>query len=126
MSPVIAQEFIIDVANKTPQDPFFGMGFQQGFTVNGIQGGLINVKRGGTYRFTYKGGNPLSQGCFHPFYLTRSSVGAGIEPIPMSSTNSVLCDGQSIDVTFTSAFPPMFYYGCQVHPYMGGPIVIAD
>lgn len=116
-----AQDILVNVKPKTSQHPWFNQGSPNGFTVNGVEGGTLNLKRGKTYRFVYQAPvtNTIND---HLFYFTNSDTGGPGDngmisgsPAPFLKTTTVKID---------SKYPDTFYYQCANHPRMGGRVVV--
>ena len=115
-------DFTVTVVTKNNTHPYFGVGWSQGFAINGVQGLELFLLRGTTYTFSISGG--------HPFAFTTSPVG-GPANIASSYPNGNGITGTptgSGPVTFTpnASHPSLIYYNCNAHENMGWKIHISD
>ncbi len=111
--------FVIEVAPKDTDHPYFGKGSRLGFVLDGVPGKAIVVRRGETYIFRVR------TNVQHDFYLSLKDVGWG------SAVYSRGVEGQFTfkgDVLFSpdEHTPDTLYYECRNHQYMGGRIVVVD
>jgi len=118
--------FIFVVVLKTSQHPWYGLGFSDGFEVDGVQGGTLKLTIGKTYVFHN------DADCSHPMYISTSidgpssltgsgNVSLGVSGPPIQN----VCEGR--ELTFTpqsSQHGTQFYYQCLNHIRMGGEITI--
>ncbi|MEP7168793.1 MAG: MopE-related protein, partial [Bacteroidota bacterium] len=93
-----------------------------GYSIDGVQGKELTLVRGITYSFSV-----FAPG--HAFFISTDAVG-GPASVPASEiTNGVV--GSMIDVgtlyfTPNASHPPLLYYQCGFHDYMGWKIHIVD
>jgi len=111
--------FLIDIEEKNKSHPFFGIGHEKGFALNGVQGKWLVLERGKQYTFRVR------TNVKHDFYLSKSPKGWG------SSVYTRNVDGQFTyngDVTFQPQkdTPDELYYQCRNHQSMGGKLLIVD
>ena len=118
--------YTVEVAPKDATHPYFGVGSPNGYLLNSVQGPVITMVRGVTYKFYFDGqGTCCSSTLGHPFVFTNSSVGGG------ANSGDVITDGvtQYGDSTFftpDATTPSTLYYMCDVHESMGSLINIID
>lgn len=112
-------EFIVTAANKDARHPFFNVGHDRGFLVNGVQGKALVLIRGETYTFN------VDTGVQHDFYLSRSEAGWGAAAWTQGVSGQFIYKGE---VTFTpgSETPDLLYYQCRNHRNMGAAIHVVD
>lgn len=119
----------ITVENKTPQSAFYCAKLLErdrdrcsnmGYVIDGVNGPILELIRGESYEFHID-----SPG--HPFYFTSDPVG-GMGPADSLSliSQNLVTDKGSWSITIDDTFPYNFYYQCQAHPRMGGPVKIID
>ncbi|MFM9051101.1 MAG: hypothetical protein ACKOKF_02110, partial [Bacteroidota bacterium] len=119
-------DYTVEVAPKNATHPYFGIGSPNGYVLNGVQGPVITMVRGVTYKFYFDGqGTCCSSTLGHPFVITNSSVGGG------ANSGDVITDGvtQYGDSTFftpDATTPSTIYYMCDVHESMGSQINVID
>jgi hypothetical protein len=105
-------DFTVTVATKTTH-PYTGLGFVDGYVVNGVQGMELSLMRGVTYTFAINTSG-------HPFYLATDPVGGPGAPgeITAGVTGSQTQVGT---LTFmpSASTPSLIYYQCAMHQYMG-------
>ncbi len=111
--------FNVDAIIKNKTHPFFGVGNEQGFVVNGEQGKPIVLARGESYTFDVK------TGVTHDFYFTRSAKGWGAGTYAEGIEGQFTFDGE---VTFKpgATTPKKLYYGCRNHKNMGGAVYVIN
>ncbi|MFM8431191.1 MAG: beta strand repeat-containing protein, partial [Bacteroidota bacterium] len=118
--------FTVEVAPKDATHPYFGTGSPNGYVLNGVQGPVLTMVRGITYKFYFDGqGTCCSSTLGHPFIMTNSTVGGA------ANTGDVINDGviQYGDSTFFTPdanTPSTIYYMCDVHESMGSLINVID
>ena len=117
--PTEPNTYLISSDKKTISHPFFGVGKEQGFSVNGVEGGYIVAKRGEKTTFRVR------TGVKHDFYLTTNPKGWGAAVYTDGVENQFTYQD---DVTFVpnDKAPKELFYGCRNHEAMGGKIVVAD
>ncbi len=117
--PASPFEFNVGAAEKDASHPWFGVGHDRGFVVNGEQGGELVVVRGKTYTFN------VDTGVQHDFYLSRDDTGWGAAAWTGGVSGQFIYQGK---VTFTpdADTPDLLYYQCRNHRSMGGAIHVVD
>lgn len=111
--------FLIGLAKKDYTHPYFGYGHEEGFTVNGVQGGEIVLRRGQAQTFS------IDSDPRHDFYFSTSDIGWGAGVISQGATGNFTYRGQ-VEFTPDAATPEVIYYQCQNHKAMGGRIFVLD
>ena len=114
--------YVITVRPKTPNHPLYGVGSDLGFVINGVEYAQLELQRGVIYAFSYN--DPLAPQ--HPFYLTTSDVGGTGNTDPVTGPGIPNPIIGNVSVTLPPTAPDLFYYECQAHPYMGGPIIATN
>lgn len=114
-----AQTFSVTVENKEPNHPNFGRGATLGFVVDGQPGKELALSRGVTYTFAVR------TGLQHDFYFTTSPIGHGAGTVTEGVVGQFIYNG---DAQFTpvATTPPVMYYACRNHKYMGGKIHVGN
>lgn len=111
--------FNVTVQTKDPSHPNFGRGANLGFVVDGAPGKELALARGVTYTFAVR------TGIQHDFYFTTSPVGHGAGTVTDGVVGQFIYNGDA-EFTPTATTPPVVYYECRNHKYMGGKIHIAN
>lgn len=109
----------ISVQTKNKTDPNYGTGSDFTYTINGVQGGILNLYKNTTYKFILDQSTSA-----HQFYFTTSSVGGSGAPGAIPSLPNPVTSGTTLMFN-NPALPSMFYYQCGIHPSMGGPVRLA-
>ncbi|MFM9007650.1 MAG: beta strand repeat-containing protein, partial [Bacteroidota bacterium] len=121
-----ATEYTVTVDLKDASHPNFGTGFPSGYLLNGVQGPVLTLVRGTTYKFYFDGqGTCCSSTLGHPFIFTSSAVGGGANSGDVISTG-VIQYGDSTFFTPDATTPSSLYYMCDVHQSMGSSIIVID
>jgi hypothetical protein len=109
--------FEVRVVEKTSEHPWFGQGWPEAYTVDGVQGRTLTLERGVTYTFAMQ-----SVPAMHPFYLSTSSSGAGQGVLTAGVSGNFASGNQTLTFTPSAATPDIVYYQCSSHDMMGGRI----
>lgn len=118
---VAQQTFIITVAEKTAEHPYFGQGWSEGYVIDGVEGKSLTLVRGVTYTFQMENVSPI-----HPFYITTSEAGASVGTYENGVTGNFVTGNQTLTFTPPEDAPDVLYYQCQTHEYMGAQLNIVD
>ncbi|MFM9007653.1 MAG: hypothetical protein ACKORE_03635, partial [Bacteroidota bacterium] len=125
-NPLYPISYTVAVAEKDATHPNFGIGSPNGYVLNGVQGQVLTLERGVTYKFYFDGqGTCCSSTLGHPFVFTTNSVGGGANSGDVI-TSGVIQYGDSTYFTPGSSTPSLIYYMCDVHASMGSQINIVD
>jgi hypothetical protein len=118
-----AEEFTIKIVRKSERHPEYKRGSEFGFAIQGVEGALLEVKRGQSYYFRYESPAPIA--VKHPLYFTKSPIGGarGAGSLPGFP---ILKNVPEALVHIPDNAPKNFYYQCTLHNYMGGPIKVID
>lgn len=110
--------FHVTAEPKTPAHPFYKVGNEAGFVVDGVPGKELVLTRGVTYTFS------VDTGVQHDFYFSSSPVGWGAGAITDGVKGQYIYKGEA---TFTpgESTPKVVYYQCRNHKSMGGKIDVA-
>lgn len=110
--------FRVTAGPKTPAHPFYKVGNEAGFVVDGVPGKELVLTRGVTYTFS------VDTGVQHDFYFSTSPVGWGAGTVTDGVKGQYIFRG---DATFTPAesAPAVVYYQCRNHKNMGGKLHVA-
>jgi tetratricopeptide (TPR) repeat protein len=114
----LPREFTITVGKKDPSHPYYGVGHDIGFIVDGVQGEELVLTRGVKYTFL------VNTNVQHDFYFTTSPIGRGVGTVTNGITGQFTYRGV-VSFTPTASTPAVMYYECRNHQYMGGKIHIA-
>lgn len=110
------KEFVITYLPKN-RHPWKRIGSTMGFSINGIEGPNLELKRGVPYMFTYASPNPS----LHPFYFTTSDIGGVGDDHRISGSPEIDSLGSKV-IVFDKHYPNTFYYQSALEPKMGGMI----
>lgn len=121
---VMAQTtFIVTVATKTAAHPNFGVGWPEGYVIDGVEGDELTLTRGETYQFQMSNVPAL-----HPFHISTSNAGG--DAGAAAWTDGVTGNGATGNAVLTfdvpNAAPNLLYYQCFNHMFMGWEINIID
>ena len=111
--------FTVTVATKTAEHPWFGQGSTEGYVVDGVQGKEVVVMRGAAYTFQMSGVPAM-----HPFYISTSEVGAGMNVYNDGVTGNFASGNATLTLQPSESAPDLLYYQCGAHDRMGGRIVV--
>lgn len=114
-----AQTFNVTVENKEPNHPNFGRGATLGFVVDGQPGKELALSRGVTYTFAVR------TGLQHDFYFTTSPIGHGAGTVTEGVVGQFIYNGDAQFIPAATT-PPVLYYACRNHKYMGGKIHVGN
>ncbi|TPW17602.1 MAG: hypothetical protein FD130_603, partial [Halothiobacillaceae bacterium] len=117
--PTDPNTFIITAGNKDRSHPYYGVGSEYGFSLNGVQGKSIALVRGEKYTFD------VDTGVKHDFYFSTSDIGRGVGVMAEGVQGQFTYKGL---VTFapTAATPSELFYECRNHRNMGGRIKVVN
>lgn len=119
VTPKDPRTFIVTAVPKSQAHPYFNVGHNTGFAVNGQPGKSVVMTRGETYTFD------VNTGMQHDFYLTTSSVGRGVGTFTQGVEGQFTYQGQ-VTVKPTATTPDVLFYECRNHKYMGGKIYVVN
>ena len=102
----------VTVATKTAASPLFGQGFSVGYVIDGVQGKELFLTKGITYSFSV-----LTAG--HPFHISTDNVGGNSTFIVTSGQTGAPTQSGTVTFTPNISHPPLLYYPCQFHQFMG-------
>jgi hypothetical protein len=111
--------FVVTVAPKTSQHPFFGKGHPLGLVVDGVEGQSLVLRRGQTYEFA------VQTDAKHDVYFSTSPLGWGGGAVTEGIKGQFTYSG-TITVTPGASTPDVIYYQCRNHSSMGGKVVVAN
>ena len=103
------KNFAVTVVTKTADHVYNGTGSSLGYSIDGTQSPIVNLKIGRTYRFTLSSGDMSS----HPFRFYYDAAKT------TEYTTNVTTTSTYAQIQVTEATPPVLHYQCSVHGYMG-------
>ena len=103
------KNFAVDVVTKTADHVYLGTGSSLGYSIDGTQSPVLNLKIGRTYRFTLSASNMSG----HPFRFYYDAAKT------TEYTTNVTTTSTYAQIQVTEATPPVLHYQCSVHGYMG-------
>lgn len=116
----VVDTFRFRVMEKTPEHPFYGMGDEIGFSVNGVEGGTIYMIRDSVYIFTHENMRPDEAPT-----LALSGRGRGSDHYPKGYFD----DDHENRIRYfrlPSDAPDTLYYVDSDNRWAGGMIVVVD
>lgn len=115
--PLIASAqttFTVTTKAKTAAHPYSGVGHDEGWVIDGVEGKELTLVRGTTYTFQLQ-----NVAEFHPFYISTSPVGAGAGPYNSGVTGAPATGNNIVTFTPDASAPDLLWYQCGFHPNMG-------
>lgn len=111
---------------KSKDHPWYGLGSEYGYAINGKEGIKLQLKRGIKYIFKMNNVNEK-----FPFYLanhtTEGRKGKYVDPYLGFEVSDRYVTGDSEIVFEPNMYTPNYlFYQCKNYPYMGGRIKIVD
>lgn len=103
------KNFEVDVVTKTSDHVYLSSGSSLGYSIDGTQSPILNLKIGRTYRFTLSSSNMSN----HPFRFYYDAAKT------TEYTTNVTTTSTYAQIQITEATPPVLHYQCSVHGYMG-------
>jgi glucose/arabinose dehydrogenase len=103
--------FRVTVEKKLPSHKWYNKGSTLCYSIDGQQNVELVLVRG--FRYTFE-----IDTVGHPFYLTTSSVGGGIDAV------TEMVEKAKLSFLVTKEIPSFLYYQCGIHEYMGGMVSI--
>ena len=110
--------FKVTIAKKKPDHPFYKKGAANAYVINGSEGYTLKLTRGKTYTFDVNASG-------HPFYMTTDSTGGQGSKDSLMGPNEIVTDKGRMTFKVRDDLPNEFYYQCQIHPKMGGKVIIS-
>ncbi len=112
----------VTVASKTSDHIYTGQGSSLGYQINGIESPHINLVPGNTYRFdqsdSSNSGHPLR------FYYDAGKTTAYTTGVTTNGTAG--SSGAYTQIIATESTPPILFYQCTAHGYMGNRVQIGS
>ena len=103
------KNFAVTVVTKTADHVYNGSGSSLGYSIDGTQSPIVNLKIGRTYRFTLSSSDMSS----HPFRFYYDAAKT------TEYTTNVTTTSTYAQIQVTEATPPVLHYQCSLHGYMG-------
>ena len=116
----IADTFNVTVADKTPEHPYYGQGYPQGYVINGEQSPTIYLVRGQRYLW-----NSFEATLDLVFDFYTIPIGGGEGFYRRHVYEHIVPKGLWY-VQATTETPDTLYYACVDQPWMGGTILVVD
>lgn len=113
--------FAVTTVTKTAANPYFNQGHPMGYTMNGVEGAEITVRRGETVTFQLAGVQS-----FHPFYLSTSPSGNGAGEYTDGVTGAPATGNQTVTFVVPMDAPDLLWYQCTFHEFMGYRITVIN
>ncbi len=116
----VVDTFTVAVVEKTSAHPYFGIGHDMGYSINGIEGATIYLIRDSLYAFHYD----TLRGDEIPQFFTEPIGGNQGRYFDLKDG-----DDRSSDFTFIRArpdAPDTLYYASSRYAWMGGTFVVVD
>ena len=114
--------FTVTVASKTSDHIYTGQGSGSGYQINGIESPHINLVPGNTYRFdqsdSSNSGHPLR------FYYEADKTTSYTTGVTTNGTAG--SSGAYTQIVATESTPPILFYQCSAHGYMGNRVQIGS
>ena len=117
--PTEPDTYLITIGQKDKTHPFYGVGDERGFSVNGVQGNYIIARRNHPVTFRVR------TSAMHDFYISTSEKGWGAAAYRAGVSGQFTYKGD-VSLTPNLNTPDVLYYACRNHNSMGGKIVIVD
>ena len=105
-------EFGVVVGNKTPSNPYFGIGNTVAYYIDGIEAKELDLIRGISYSF-----NVFSLG--HPWHISTDSIGGSSGGLVTTGQSGAPQDNGIVTFRPDNSHPSLLRYDCSVHQYMG-------
>ncbi len=116
----VLDTFTVAVVEKTSAHPYFGIGHDMGYAINGIEGATIFLLRDSVYAFHYD----TLRGDEIPQFYTEANGGTQARYFALGYGEDL-----SNNITFIRArpeAPDTLYYASSRYPWMGGTFVVVD
>ena len=117
--PTEPDTYLITMHQKDKTHPYFGVGDERGFAVNGEQGKYIIARRNHPVTFRVR------TGAMHDFYISTTPQGWGAAAYRAGVAGQFTYNGD-VSLTANVNTPDTLYYACRNHNSMGGKIVVVD
>lgn len=115
-----AATFHVTVAEKTPEHPYYNLGYHQGYVVNGLQSPTITLVRDSLYLFNT---DDVPNDLVFDFYTVPIGGGIGFyrHHVEKHEVSKALWT-----IKADEDDPDTLYYASTEQPWMGGTILIVD
>jgi hypothetical protein len=110
--------FSVEVVSKTSAHRYQGSGSSNGYQIDGVESPFLQLVPGNTYRFDQSNGtNGSHQLRFYYDAARTTAYTSGV------SYNGVAGNaGAYTEIVLSESTPPVLYYGCVNHGYMGNAV----
>ena len=111
-------EFLVEVVSKTSAHRYQGSGSSNGYQIDGVESPFLQLVPGNTYRFNQSNGtNGSHQLRFYYDAARTTAYTSGV------SYNGVAGNsGAYTQIVISESTPPVLYYQCVNHGYMGNAV----
>lgn len=113
------QRIDLQVVHKTKQHPFYGIGNEYTYSVQGSEVPYMHLYRGVTYVFTNSNKD-------HPIYISTHPIAKGYFVLQESDKRTTQNTEQTLTIKPNEDTPSIIYLSCRNHEYMSVPISVVD
>jgi len=110
----------VTVVAKTSNHRYNGQGSSDGYHLNGFESPYLDVYVGKTYRFTQDD----SSNNTHPFRFYLDAAKTTAYTTNVTTNGSGGSSGDYTQILITEDTPPVIYYQCSAHGYMGNVLYV--
>ena len=107
--------FAVTVASKTSDHAFHGSGSSSGYFIDGVQSPHLHLVPGNTYRFDVSD----SSNSGHPFRFYYEADKTTSYTAGVTTNGTAGSSGAYVQIVPTESTPPVLFYQCSSHGYMG-------
>ena len=111
-------EFSVEVVSKTSAHRYQGSGSSSGYQIDGVESPFLQLVPGNTYRFNQTNGTNGSHQL--RFYYDAARTSAYTSGVTLNGTAGQ--SGAYTEIVISESTPPVLYYQCVNHGYMGNAV----
>ena len=111
-------EFSVEVVSKTSAHRYQGSGSSNGYQIDGVESPFLQLVPGNTYRFLQNSGTNGSHRI--RFYYEADRTTQYTSGVTVSGTPGQA--GAYTEIVVSDTTPPVLYYQCENHGYMGNAV----